>query len=147
MFRSPYGIAADNADNIFVADQGNYRIQEFTNTGAYVAQWGTNGSGDGQFRTLMGLGTDPAGNVYAVDAGKYNGPVVNIFTSAGEFMCAFGIFYDGVSPGSYAGPSGVAVGPDGIVYTNDQCRIEVWGALATPVVRATWGSVKTLYRN
>ena len=44
---TPTGIAVDNAGNVYVADFFNNLIQKFTNTGAYLTQWGAFGSGEG----------------------------------------------------------------------------------------------------
>src|SRR4051794_23007724 len=37
---TPRGIAIDGADNIYIADQNNNRIDEFSTTGAFVKAWG-----------------------------------------------------------------------------------------------------------
>ncbi|MFI5372623.1 MAG: hypothetical protein ACHQ52_13790 [Candidatus Eisenbacteria bacterium] len=42
----------------------------FTGTGTYLTQWGSNGSGEGQFNIPLGLATDAAGNVYVSDNGN-----------------------------------------------------------------------------
>ena len=35
---------------MYVAEQGNFRIQKFTSDGKFVTKWGTEGSGDNQFQ-------------------------------------------------------------------------------------------------
>ena len=57
-FSAPEGIAIDAADNIYVADTGNHRIQKFNTSGTFVTKWGTNGTGDGQFDTPWGVSID-----------------------------------------------------------------------------------------
>jgi DNA-binding beta-propeller fold protein YncE len=49
-----------------VADYGN-RIQKFTSDGVYLTQWGTQGTGDGQFNNPAGVAVDASGNVYVAD--------------------------------------------------------------------------------
>ncbi len=35
-------------------DRGNYRIQKFSGDGTWLASWGSQGSGNGQFRSGLG---------------------------------------------------------------------------------------------
>ena len=53
------------------ADYGHDRVQKFTSSGAYITQWGSFGSGNGQFHTPMGVATDAAGNIFVADARNY----------------------------------------------------------------------------
>ena len=46
-------VAVDNNGSVYVSDTGNNRIQKFSSTGTYVSQWGSEGSGDGQFTPPM----------------------------------------------------------------------------------------------
>jgi DNA-binding beta-propeller fold protein YncE len=103
---NPRGIAT-NPDNghIFVADNANYRISEFTSWGSFVKAWGwgvadgsaelqtcgpaepepapdptlcragIRGSGAGQFNGTVGVAVDAAGNVYVVDIMESPGAV------------------------------------------------------------------------
>ncbi|MBI3743628.1 MAG: hypothetical protein HY261_05000, partial [Chloroflexi bacterium] len=66
-FNMPSGIAVDAQGNVYVADRGNYRIQEFTSTGKFLTKWGSEGSGDGQFNSPFGVAVDGVGNVYVAD--------------------------------------------------------------------------------
>ena len=44
-FQGPEGIGIDlSTNNIFVADTGNNRIQEFSSGGTFIRSWGTFGS-------------------------------------------------------------------------------------------------------
>ena len=62
------GIAVDAAGNVYVTEvsgpngQGADRIQKFTSSGAFIAKWGTRGSGNGQFCLTQGISppTPPA---------------------------------------------------------------------------------------
>ncbi len=46
---SPRVIAVDSSNNVYVADSGNYRVEKFDSNGNYLTQWGSYGSGNGQF--------------------------------------------------------------------------------------------------
>src|SRR5262249_14883810 len=54
----PYGIAVNRSGNVFVVEYGSHRIGKFTNTGMFLADWGTSGSGDGQFSSPYGVAVD-----------------------------------------------------------------------------------------
>jgi tripartite motif-containing protein 71 len=66
----PEGIAVDAAGDIWVADTGNNRIEEFTSTGTFTGQmigsYGT--SGNASFNAPQGLAFDSAGLLYVADA-------------------------------------------------------------------------------
>src|SRR5207244_2458453 len=51
----------------YVGDESNNRVQKFSPTGTYVTQWGTAGSGNGQFNVALGTAVDAAGSVYVAD--------------------------------------------------------------------------------
>jgi len=66
-----YGIAIDNSNNVYVADTFSNRIQKFTSTGIFITEFGSPGSGNGQFDTAHDLALDSSGNVYVADTGNH----------------------------------------------------------------------------
>lgn len=64
-------VAVDGAGNVYVADTDNYRIQKFDSAGGFLAKWGSNGRGDGQFHAPYGVAVDASGNVYVADPDNY----------------------------------------------------------------------------
>ena len=97
-------------------------MQEFSTAGAYLAQFGSSGSGNGQFHGLGGIASDPTtGNLYVSDLGNNR---VQEFSSAGAFVAAFGS--PGSGAGQFSGPRGVAVNSSGTLY------------VAKPGWRVTW---------
>jgi len=72
-FNAPTGIALDGADNIFIADTGNYTIRKITPNGVVSTIAGTAGSdgyADGVnalFRAPVALVVDNGGNIYVAD--------------------------------------------------------------------------------
>jgi hypothetical protein len=70
-FISPYDVAVTpDGTQVAVSDSGNNRIQRFTSSGAFLAFFGQQGSGVGQFSAPKGLTYDDAGYLYIVDAGN-----------------------------------------------------------------------------
>jgi tripartite motif-containing protein 71 len=78
--RGPVGIAYSGGDggstpaSVFVVDEFNQRVQQFTPTGGNVDEFGSQGSSNGQFTDPFGVatgnqtgGTSPGTNVYVSD--------------------------------------------------------------------------------
>jgi len=52
-----------------VTDYGNRRVQIFTPDGSYLGEFGSQGTGSGQFSGPFGITIDAAGNVFVSDPG------------------------------------------------------------------------------
>jgi sugar lactone lactonase YvrE len=113
-FQKPFGIAADGAGNVYVADTYNSRIQVFETSGTFIKSWGQKGTGSGSMTLPYDVAVDGEGNVYVADT--YNSRVQK-FDVNGVFLGHWG--QKGTGNGDFAFLSGVAVGPDGAVYTVD----------------------------
>ena len=89
-FKDIHGIAVDSKDNVYVADNGNNRIQVFDSDGNFITKWGSEGSGDGQFNYPEGIAVDSSDNVYVADRTisnmQYNKGIIKKFDSDGNFM-------------------------------------------------------------
>ncbi|MGQ0811159.1 MAG: 6-bladed beta-propeller, partial [Nitrospiraceae bacterium] len=113
-FFFPRGVAVDFVGNIYVADEGNNRIQKFDARGSFLTKWGREGSAPGQFKAPWGVTCDAVGNVYVVDSGNHR---VQKFDGNGTFVCSWG--NRGVTEGQLNFPSGIAVDKEGGVYVVD----------------------------
>ena len=76
-------IALDNMSNVYVSDAGNNRIQKFSSSGNYLTQWGSQGSGNGEFFYPYGVTVGPSNNIYAVDSYNYR---IQQFDTSGNFL-------------------------------------------------------------
>lgn len=102
-FNEPIGVAVDAAGNVYVTDLGNARVQKFQvaqSGGAWtatsLADWGSPGSGTGQFNRPYGIAVDAAGNVWVADG--INGRIQK-FNSSGAFQSVVG--GPGADPGQF----------------------------------------------
>jgi streptogramin lyase len=80
-------IAVGPDGKVYVSDSGNARVQVFTPDGRFVRQFGSFGSGKGQFIHPFDLAVDKAGNVYVVDDQSEN---VSKFSPSGKVMWQIG---------------------------------------------------------
>jgi DNA-binding beta-propeller fold protein YncE len=62
-------IAVDSSGYVYVASL-SHGIQKFDSNGKYITKWGSEGSGDGQFKNPDGIAVDSSGYVYVVDQGN-----------------------------------------------------------------------------
>ena len=59
----------ESAGNVYVADDGNRRVQEFNSKGEFVRAFGSEGTGEGKFEYLPGVAVDGEGHVWAIERG------------------------------------------------------------------------------
>jgi DNA-binding beta-propeller fold protein YncE len=89
--------------SFYVADLGNYRVQQFDPDRNFVRDWGSFGPGDGQFLLPVSIGTDGE-TVYVGDCGR---PDIQAFDMEGSFVRSFG---------GEDGFCGLAMGIDGLLH-------------------------------
>jgi YD repeat-containing protein len=121
-----YGPAniAFSGGNVYISDYGNNRVDEFSASGAYISRFGSEGSGNGQFKGPFDIATEPtSGNLYVADSGNHR---VQKFKATGTFLATFGS--KGSGNGQFPVPSGVTVNSSGDVYVSDRenNRIQEW---------------------
>jgi tripartite motif-containing protein 71 len=115
-FNGPRGLAVDSSGNVYVVDEGNARIQKFTNAGTFNATWGNYGTGNGQFHQPFGIAVSSStGNVYVADT---NNERVQEFTNTGTFVRTWGSA--GSGDGQFDGPVGITVDHSDHVYVTEQ---------------------------
>ncbi|MGH9431643.1 MAG: hypothetical protein ACRD3T_08880 [Terriglobia bacterium] len=73
-FNQPFYITVDPSGNVWVADNGNNRVEEFNSGRTFITPLGwssgacSSGSGNGQFDGPNGIAADAGGNTWVVDA-------------------------------------------------------------------------------
>jgi sugar lactone lactonase YvrE len=132
MVCQPYGVAVDNAGNVYIADTYNYRIRKINSSGiiSTIAGNGTaTFSGDGgpsvsaAVNAPSGVTVDAAGNIYIADAGNYRVRKINssgiISTVAGNGSAGFSGDGGPAVKASFSTTYSVAVDPAGNIYISD----------------------------
>jgi tripartite motif-containing protein 71 len=126
----PTAIDAGPEGNLWVTDRQNNRVSSFRsqadqNLGAFVSQFGSLGSGEGQFNHPDAIDVDTKGNVWVGD--RSNGRVEH-FNSSGEYISEFGSPGSGQGQFSFAYPMGIASDTKGTLWITDvgNNRIQKW---------------------
>jgi sugar lactone lactonase YvrE len=109
-----------------VPDSAHDRFQIFSPDGTFLETWGESGSGDGQFEFELNLyhasaiAFSPDGSFYVVDPGNRR---IQTFGPDRSFVTAWG--GEGIGPGQFKVPEGIAVDGQGRVYVTDNGRNDV----------------------
>jgi DNA-binding beta-propeller fold protein YncE len=109
--------------------------RKFTSTGTFLAQWGTQGSGAGQFSFPHSIAADHSFNIYVTDTGNNR---VEKFTSAGAFVTSWGS--SGTGDGQFFQPLGIAIDGSTNVYVVDNSNHRVQKFTSSGTFLTKWGS-------
>ncbi|MEA2642023.1 MAG: hypothetical protein QOF51_3417 [Chloroflexota bacterium] len=134
--------ALDLAGNLYVPDEYNNRVLEFSPDGVLISQigGGPDPSGDpGRFHGPRGVAVDQAGNVYVSDRDNWR---VQKLASDGTMLDQWRHCLDapacqfpdaGNGPGEFFAARGLAVDGQGNLYVADTANKRVQRLIATPV--------------
>jgi DNA-binding beta-propeller fold protein YncE len=83
-------------DGHFLLGDGywNGRIAKYTTDGEFVSQFGSVGSGPGQFDLIHGIAVDRAGRIYVADRRNHR---IQVFTAEGEYIEEWPDIFDPVN--------------------------------------------------
>ena len=100
----PLDVAVAPEEDIWVTKESSDRIQEYSSAGTFIRGFGTEGTGNAQFKDPRGIAVDAKGDVWVVDTGNDR---VQEFSATGEYIRQFG--KEGVENGQFKGPRGIAI--------------------------------------
>jgi DNA-binding beta-propeller fold protein YncE len=126
------GVTVDSSGNVWVADYGNNRVQEFNEKGEYLKKIGSTGKGTEQFEGPLDIAISGS-DLYVTD---YHNNRVQEFTTGGSHVRAFG--ESGSENGKFSGPYGIAVeGQTGNIYVVDSgnYRIQEFSSTGTFITK------------
>ena len=149
-FHSPYGVAVDSGNNLYVADGLNHTIRKVTSAGVVTTLAGlgqSSGTNDGtgsaaRFNTPHGVAVDSAGIVYVADT--YSGTIRRV-SSDGVVTTLAGLGgYTGTNDGvgsaaRFCQPEGVAVDAAGNVFVADAYNYAIRKVTSAGVVTTLAG--------
>jgi peptidylamidoglycolate lyase len=109
-FDRPTKVAV-SADGSFYVSDGyrNSRVARFARDGRFLQQWGSKGTGPGQFDLPHGIALDARGRVYVADR---NNARVQVFDGEGRYLAEW-------KGTAFGRPFDVAVGADGMIVIAD----------------------------
>jgi len=132
-----FGIAYDSAQNVYVTSYNSNTIYKFDRFGAPLTQWGSSGTGNGQFSGIMGIAIDDSDNVYVADR---NNNRIQKFDANGTYITQWGSL--GSGNGQFNHPSGVAT--DGTwLYVAEEVNNRVQKFSLTGTYVRQWGTTGT----
>jgi DNA-binding beta-propeller fold protein YncE len=124
-FNAPSDVAVSRDNRIYVVDGVNQKIKVFDSGGAFLSDFGSQGSGPGEFQYPLGIDIDRRGRVFVADSGNHR---VQVLTHDGRYINEIKMQGTSAHP---ADPTDVVV-DDNLnrcyVVDNDNHRILVYNA-------------------
>ncbi len=141
-FHHPVGLVVSRDRRIFVLNRGIIgggrgrlaRIGVCNLDEEYLDEFGSFGSGDGQFEFATAIAMDSRERIYVADEYLHR---ISVFDTSGEFLGKWGTF--GSEDGEIDGPSGLAFDSDDNLYVVDQNNHRVQKFTADGRFLLSWG--------
>jgi len=129
-FLSPRAIAIDGNGAVWVADNRTIQVRDADGRWKIVIEKGEGGFSAGEFNNPAGIAVDADGRVWVADTGNHRIQVRGsdgIWRISGSKPFARRNDVQGIGPGEFNNPSGIAVDADGRVWVvdTDNHRVQV----------------------
>ncbi|WP_165251367.1 hypothetical protein [Paludisphaera soli] len=120
-FHSPIHVAVNAADEVYVADLNNARIQKFTADGTYLSQFPLPLDAPPRKSCIVGgLAVDEGGLIYVSFMNQHR---IAVYDDAGAVVREWGC--RGGGEGEFNQPGGMVLRRDGTLFAVDQCNHRV----------------------
>jgi ABC-type Fe3+ transport system permease subunit/sugar lactone lactonase YvrE len=132
----PVGISVGPDGNVYVPDTHYQRVMVYSPDGQVLRQWGSNGTGPGQFIYPTDIAFDAKGNIFVSEYGDNDR--IQVFSAEAKYLYTIGSF--GRGDGEFMRPQSILIDGE-TLYVTDACnhRIQVFKTDGTFV--RTIGSV------
>jgi DNA-binding beta-propeller fold protein YncE len=110
-------VYVDSTGNVWVADSLNNRIQKFDPQGHFLGQFGTGGTGEGQFTEPWSVAVDRDGFIYVADTWNHR---IQKFDPTFKFVTMWGQpGANNPGPLDFFGPRDIVIAADGTLWITD----------------------------
>ena len=117
---SPFNIAFDDANNLYVTDYSNHRVQVLTTEGRFLRTFKQKANGQ-QLNSPRAIAIDSSNTVYVSENGPH---CVSVFTPQGDYITTFG--GGGSEEGQLGGIYGLSINNDSIIASDcDNGRVQI----------------------
>jgi RHS repeat-associated protein len=130
----PDSFAYDSTGNVWMIDTGSAHVLEFSAAGKLLAQYGSEGTGNVQFKEPRGIAIDKENHVWVADTGNNR---VQEISNKGVFIRAIG--KEGTGNGEFKKPVALAINSESDVWVadNGNSRIQELTSTGTYLTKAT----------
>ena len=130
-------LALDGDGNIYIGE--NFAVTCLSNDGSFqwrtgknasASSYGTSGSGDGEFNSVLGITIGPDNLLYVAERNNHR---IQVLDKNGNFVRMFGSY--GTAPGQLNYPRSLGFLPDGVLVIRDKQKIHWFEADGTFIKR------------
>lgn len=122
-FQTPISIGINSSrGQLFITDSDNSRIQVYSSSGAYIRQWGVEGTGNGQFLNPTGITVTEGKGRFS---GTYEVVVVDSDTNRVQEFLEDGTFLGKWGEDDLEYPQGVSIDDEGTAHIADTSNLRV----------------------
>ncbi len=117
---------------VWIADWTNNRVVKLSEAGSFLGEFGSGGSGSGEFSRPDAVAVDSEGNVWVVDEGHNR---VEQFNESGGYLGQFGSTGSGEGQFGFSYPIGILTDSASHIWVSDPAhnRVQRWNSAPVPV--------------